>query len=86
MASTRMDRGFGRVIHWLLGRARGERRRDGCLRPLVGAQVATSVECLGDEVSYLELTQNAATVTGIRCEAFQKDCYTLQAVTLRSSS
>ena len=43
-----------------------------------GKQVATSAECLGDEVSYLELTESAdGTVTGVRCEHFDKECYDL---------
>ncbi|MGC4087412.1 MAG: hypothetical protein QM756_05890 [Polyangiaceae bacterium] len=42
-----------------------------------GAEVATSAECLGDEVFYLELQQSADdTVTGQACEAYGADeCY-----------
>ena len=43
-----------------------------------GAAAATSAECLGDEVEYLELTQTGTAVTGIACEAYQKDCYAVQ--------
>jgi len=41
-----------------------------------GKEVATSAECVGDEVEYLELTQAAnGVVTGVNCEAFGKECY-----------
>ena len=43
-----------------------------------GATAATSAKCLGDEVEYLELTQTGNSVTGIACEAYQKDCYAVQ--------
>jgi hypothetical protein len=43
-----------------------------------GAQVADPTACVGDEVGYLDLTQNGDTVTGRACEAFEKDCYELQ--------
>jgi hypothetical protein len=44
-----------------------------------GAVVATPAECKGDEVEYLELTQNGDAVTGRVCEAYEKDCYDVQA-------
>jgi hypothetical protein len=45
-----------------------------------GKRVATSAECLGDEVSYLELTQSTdGAVSGVRCEHFEKECYDLHA-------
>ena len=46
-----------------------------------GANVATAVECVGDEVGYLELTQSGETVSGQSCEAFEHDCQAVQAGT-----
>ena len=44
-----------------------------------GKQVATSAECLGDEVQYLVLTQAAnGVVTGTHYEAYDHDGYELQ--------
>lgn len=48
-----------------------------------GKQVSAAADCVGDEVSYLELAQTGNVVTGVRCEAYQKDCYELQSGTYR---
>lgn len=49
-----------------------------------GSKVAASAACLGDEVSYLELTQDSTgVVTGVRCEHFDKECYDLQSGSFR---
>lgn len=43
-----------------------------------GAAVDSPDTCLGDGVGYLELTQSGATVSGVACEAYGKDCYEVQ--------
>lgn len=42
-----------------------------------GREVAAATECVGDEVTYLELEQDGASVTGQYCEAFGHECYAL---------
>jgi hypothetical protein len=39
-----------------------------------GADVATKEQCQGDEVEYLALSQSGSGVTGVICEAYDKDC------------
>jgi hypothetical protein len=42
-----------------------------------GIQVTAAVDCIGDEVTYLEFEQNGSAIAGQYCEAFGKDCYPL---------
>jgi hypothetical protein len=42
-----------------------------------GKEVAAASDCVGDEVIYLELEQDGATITGQYCEAFGHECYAL---------
>lgn len=43
-----------------------------------GSDVATPADCVGDEVEYLDLTQDGASVHGKICEAYEKDCAPVQ--------
>lgn len=43
-----------------------------------GRAVSAPTECVGDEVIYLEVaTADGTAVTGVQCEAYDKDCYAL---------
>jgi hypothetical protein len=43
-----------------------------------GKQVSTARACTGDEVFYVEIAPgDGAGVTGIHCEAYDKECYAL---------
>jgi hypothetical protein len=47
-----------------------------------GREVRTPEECVGEEVEYLELRQEDGRVTGVICEAYNKDCTAVEGGTL----
>lgn len=42
-----------------------------------GLQVQSPAACVGDEALYMEVEQEGTTLSGVFCEAYEKECYPL---------